>query len=210
MNRARRPSERRAATRGTAAVLARRWVRRVPIGRGPLPSWDETQERRSLRAGYRTAANARKPPLRDLFWPAGCSRHRHADAPSRGECGMREVDCGDDSTVRSTWETRPPVDSWLGTTGCSSAGRRWSWRATSAKPMGSRSPRSLHDSVARRRQSKRTSRTRLMLTKGPAGNGRPSAGGRELRSHPPAAASRGDVVPRRTLFCARLAVQHRR
>ena len=155
-------------------MLARRWVRRVPIGRGPLPSWDETQERRSLRAGYRTAANARKPPLRDLFWPAGCSRHRHADAPSRGECGMREVDCGDDSTVRSTWETRPAVDSWLGTTGCSSAGRRWSWRATSAKPMGSRSPRSLHDSVARRRQSTRTSRTRLMLTKGPAGNGRPS------------------------------------
>ena len=75
-------------------MLARRWVRRVPIGKGPLPSWDETQERRSLRAGYRTAANARKPPLRDLFWPAGCSRHRHADAPSRGECGMREVDCG--------------------------------------------------------------------------------------------------------------------
>ena len=76
--------------RGTGSPL----VRRVPIGRGPLPSWDETQERRSLRAGYRTAANARKPPLRDLFWPAGCSRHRHPDAPSRGECGMREVDCG--------------------------------------------------------------------------------------------------------------------
>ena len=35
-------------------------------------------------------------------------------------------------------------------------------------------------------------------------------GGRELRSHPPAAASRGDVLPRRTFFCARLAVQHRR
>ena len=47
-----------------------------------------------------------------------------------------------------------------------------------------------------------------MLTKGPAGNRGAEPGGRELRSHPPAAASRGDVLPRRTLFCARLAVQH--
>ena len=133
-------------------------VRRVPIGRGPLPSWDETQERRSLRAGYRTAANARKLALRDLFWPARCSRHRHADAPSRGECGMREVDCGG----------RLHCSQYLGdvTAGRQLAGCdrvlqrwRWRWRATSAKPRGSRSPRSLHDSVARRRESKRSSTT---------------------------------------------------
>jgi len=34
------------------------------------------------------------------------------------------------------------------------------------------------------------------------------AGRRELWSHLPAAAPRGDVLPRRTFFCARLAVQH--
>ena len=34
------------------------------------------------------------------------------------------------------------------------------------------------------------------------------AGGREVWSHLPVAAPRGDVLPRRTLFCARLAVQH--
>ena len=34
------------------------------------------------------------------------------------------------------------------------------------------------------------------------------AGGRELWSHLPAAVPRGDVVARRTFFCARLAVQH--
>ena len=33
------------------------------------------------------------------------------------------------------------------------------------------------------------------------------AGRRELWSHLPAAAPRGDVLPRRTFFCARLAVQ---
>ena len=46
--------------------------------------------------------------------------------------------------------------------------------------------------------------------KGPSWEREAEPGGRELRSHPPAAASRGDVLPRRTLFCARLAVQHRR
>ena len=46
--------------------------------------------------------------------------------------------------------------------------------------------------------------------KGPSREREAEPGGRELRSHPPAAASRGDVLPRRTLFCARLAVQHRR
>jgi AraC-like DNA-binding protein len=46
--------------------------------------------------------------------------------------------------------------------------------------------------------------------KGPSWEREVKAGGRELRSHPPAAASRGDVLPRWTLFCARLAVQHRR
>jgi hypothetical protein len=44
--------------------------------------------------------------------------------------------------------------------------------------------------------------------KGPSWEREAEPGGRELRSHPPAAASRGDVLPRRTLFCARLAVQH--
>ena len=46
--------------------------------------------------------------------------------------------------------------------------------------------------------------------KGPTWEREAEPGGRELRSHPPAAASRGDVLPRRTLFCARLAVQHGR
>ena len=46
--------------------------------------------------------------------------------------------------------------------------------------------------------------------KGPSWEREAEPGGRELRSHPPAAASRGDVLPRRTFFCARLAVQHRR
>ena len=45
--------------------------------------------------------------------------------------------------------------------------------------------------------------------KGPSWEREAEPGGREFRSHPPAAASRGDVLPRRTLFCARLAVQHR-
>src|SRR5438270_4931010 len=47
-------------------------------------------------------------------------------------------------------------------------------------------------------------------SKGPSWEREAEPGGRELRSHPPAAASRGDVAPRRTLFCARQAVQHRR
>ena len=46
--------------------------------------------------------------------------------------------------------------------------------------------------------------------KGPSWEREAEPGGRELRSHPPAAASRGDVLPRRTFFCARLAVQHGR
>jgi hypothetical protein len=46
--------------------------------------------------------------------------------------------------------------------------------------------------------------------KGPSWEREAEPGGRELRSDPPAAGSRGDVVPRRMLFCARLAVQHRR
>ena len=46
--------------------------------------------------------------------------------------------------------------------------------------------------------------------KGPSWEWEAERGGRELRSHPPAAASRGDVLPLRTLFCPRLAVQHRR
>jgi hypothetical protein len=46
--------------------------------------------------------------------------------------------------------------------------------------------------------------------KGPSWEREAEPGGRELRSHPPAAASRGDVLPRRTFFCARPAVQHRR
>jgi hypothetical protein len=46
--------------------------------------------------------------------------------------------------------------------------------------------------------------------KGPSWEREGEPGGRELRSHPPAAPSRGDVLPRPTLFCARLAVQHRR
>ncbi len=46
--------------------------------------------------------------------------------------------------------------------------------------------------------------------KGPSWEREAESGGRELRSHPPAAASRGDVLPRRTFFCARLAVQHHR
>jgi hypothetical protein len=45
--------------------------------------------------------------------------------------------------------------------------------------------------------------------KGPSWEWEDEPGGRELRSHPPAAAS-GDVLPRRMFFCARLAVQHRR
>jgi hypothetical protein len=46
--------------------------------------------------------------------------------------------------------------------------------------------------------------------KGPSWEREDEPGSRELRSHPAAAASRGDVLPRRTFFCARLAVQHRR
>jgi hypothetical protein len=46
--------------------------------------------------------------------------------------------------------------------------------------------------------------------KGPSWEREAEPGGRELRSHPPAAASREDVLPRRTFFCARMAVQHRR
>ena len=47
--------------------------------------------------------------------------------------------------------------------------------------------------------------------KGPSWEREAEPGGRELRSHPPAAASRGDVLPRRRAFPAlRLAVQHRR
>jgi Bacterial protein of unknown function (DUF899) len=44
--------------------------------------------------------------------------------------------------------------------------------------------------------------------KGPSREREAEPGGRELRSRQPAAASLGDVLPRRTLFCARLAVQH--
>ena len=46
--------------------------------------------------------------------------------------------------------------------------------------------------------------------KGPSWGREAEPGGRELRNDPRAAASRGDVLPRRTLFCARLAVQHLR
>jgi predicted transcriptional regulator len=46
--------------------------------------------------------------------------------------------------------------------------------------------------------------------KGPSWEREAETGGRELRSHPPAAAPRGEILPRRTLFCTRLAVQHRR
>jgi hypothetical protein len=46
--------------------------------------------------------------------------------------------------------------------------------------------------------------------KGPSWEREAEPGGRELRSHSPAAASRGDVLPRRTFSYARLAVQHRR
>ena len=48
------------------------------------------------------------------------------------------------------------------------------WLAISARPKGRRSRRSRYSSVAHRRQSRPTSTIRLMLTKGPAGNGRPS------------------------------------
>ena len=85
---------------------------------------------------------------------------------------MREVDCGGRLHCSQYLGDMTAGRQLVGTTACSSAGRRWRWRATSAKPTGSRSPRSLHDSVARRRQSKRTSTTCLMLTKGPAGSGR--------------------------------------
>jgi hypothetical protein len=46
--------------------------------------------------------------------------------------------------------------------------------------------------------------------KGPSWERKAEPGGRELRSHLPAAVSRGDVLPGRAFFCARLAVQHRR
>ena len=35
-------------------------------------------------------------------------------------------------------------------------------------------------------------------------------GGRELRSHRPPAAPRGEILPRRAIFCARMAVQRLR
>src|SRR5438270_892824 len=46
--------------------------------------------------------------------------------------------------------------------------------------------------------------------KGPSWEREAEPGGRELRSHAPAAPSRGDVLPRRTFFCARLASALRR
>jgi predicted transcriptional regulator len=44
--------------------------------------------------------------------------------------------------------------------------------------------------------------------KGPSWEREAEPGGRELRSQLPAAVSRGDALPRRAFFCARLAVQH--
>ena len=96
------------------------------------------------------------------------------------------------------------------TTACENGAGRSRSRSTSAKPRGCQSHRSRSGSGARRPRSRPTSTTDLMLTKGPVWEREAEPGGRELRSHPPAAASRGDVLPRRTLFCARLAVQHRR
>jgi hypothetical protein len=46
--------------------------------------------------------------------------------------------------------------------------------------------------------------------KGPSWERQVKAGGRELRSHLPAAAPRGEILPRRAFFCAGLAVQHLR
>ena len=46
--------------------------------------------------------------------------------------------------------------------------------------------------------------------KGPSWEREVKAGGRELRSHLPAAAPRGEILPRRAFFCAGLAVQHTR
>ena len=46
-----------------------------------------------------------------------------------------------------------------------------------------------------RPRSRRTGMARLMLNKGPSWERDAEPGGRELRSHPPAAASRGDVLP---------------
>ncbi len=54
----------------------------------------------------------------------------------------------------------------------SSVAGRWRWRGTSAKPTVCRSRRSPIGSVALQRRSRPTFTTRLMLTKGPAGNGR--------------------------------------
>ena len=71
------------------------------------------------------------------------------------------------------------------------------------------SPRRLSDFGATSSRM-RSGQTRLMLTKGPGWEREAEREGRELRSHLPAAASRGDVLPRRTFFCARPAVQHRR
>ena len=97
---------------------------------------------------------------------------------------------------------------WLWTASRSAVGRSHS-HTTTATRRASRSPRSPAGSDAQKPPSRRTSTTRLMLTKGPAGTG-----GQGRRSRTPESPARRGTTRRRPsptdFFCAGLAVQHLR
>ena len=104
----------------------------------------------NLAVARRQRGDRRSAMVRTLKTP------RDFGVSSRGSIG----DVGARADSSNTWLAWDLSFPRRGTTGWLSDAARWRWRTTSAKPRGSRSPRSPLDSVAHRRRSRPTSTTR--------------------------------------------------
>ena len=154
---------------GGLAILSEPGTARSTLALGRCRKYsDRCRKRRHARAPASFSASYRRPVhLRKRPWCATklvrfqCA-HCH---PSRANCSIRRRR---ERGRRRRWQyldAWPPIDPRWRMTGWSSAVAPSRSPATSASPWGCRSPRSPTASAARRRPSRLTSTTRLMLTK---------------------------------------------